>query len=352
MTRISLERGELYFIGERDKRSGDRTPYVKIGLVGSTRTSEDRLLDHRTANPRELVVHAIVPTPLVSWAENTIHKQFGTQRIQGEWFVLDDAQLASAITEARALAATLGPLEAGLAEAQRLRECESDGSVIAASEEVHGWLQDLRTAKARLDHCEELDAGYSTVVRALVEAGEVGAEIASTKTIDIVEFDEAKFKENHPELWERFVVEKDRGVRPLFRPATRDLPTIDEVDPELAAFGRAFRERCTDAATDPGRIEVLKDAFLELDWRAKAATLELRVATARIQVACGTAEGIDGVCSWKRTRKVERVFDTEMFAAADPELYSKFLVTRQISRTTKNRKGHDNGSTAQVEEEQ
>ena len=341
MTKISLERGELYFIGERDKRSGERTTYVKIGLVGSTRTSEDRLLDHRTANPRELVVHAIVPTPLVSWAENTIHKQFGGQRIQGEWFVLDDVLLTAAIAEARALATALEPLVAVIDQAQRLRDVESDGTTIAATDEIREWLRDLRSATARVDCCAKLRARYSDVVTALVEAGEVGAEIATTTIIEREEFDKKKFKESHPELWARFLIEKDEGVRGRFLPSTRDLPSIQDVDPELAAFEDRFIALCVEAESDPMRIEALKDAFLELDWRRKAADLEEAVAEARIQVACGTAESIEDVCTWRRKRSITQSFDRKAFAAAEPAIYESFLVAKSTPRTSPNRKGQD-----------
>lgn len=344
MTKIALQAGELYFIGERDRHSGELTPYVKIGLVGSTRTSADRLTEHRTASPRQLVVHAVVPTPLVRWAENTIHKQFAAQRIHGEWFVLDDARLAEAISEARLLADALGPLVALIDRAQTLGGLESDGTTIPATDDVRAWLRDLRSAAARVERCEELRSRYSRVVTVLVEAGEVGPEIATTKVVPRPKFDEKSFEASHPDLWARYLREVDRGVQGSFRKSGGGLPPIEEVDPGLAAFGLRFAELCDEAVSDGDSMEALKDAFLELDWRRRAADLDQEVAEARIKTACGTADAIEGVCTWRRRREVKPKFDEKAFAEAEPELHAKFLVEKLTQRTDLNRKGQDQSS--------
>ena len=62
-----LTGGEIYFLGERDLKSGKDTGFVKIGLVREkdARDTESRLKEHQTGNPRLLHVVKVVKTPVV-----------------------------------------------------------------------------------------------------------------------------------------------------------------------------------------------------------------------------------------------------------------------------------------------
>jgi hypothetical protein len=55
--------GEIYFIGEKDLRSKEVTPYFKVGIVrenpeNADRDSTQRLLEHQTRH----VIHVFAPT--------------------------------------------------------------------------------------------------------------------------------------------------------------------------------------------------------------------------------------------------------------------------------------------------
>jgi hypothetical protein len=343
---MSIEPGEIYFIGEQDTRSGERSPYVKIGLVGSTRTSADRLYDHRTANPRELIVHAIVKTDLVAWTENALHKRFGKQRIRGEWFVLDDELLASAIAEAQALTTNLGPVVGVILRAKALHDVESDGRTIPSTSETLEWFAALRAAKCRVKTCSDLDKLYSAVARDLIQSGEVGPEVGETKVVDRKEFDEAKFKESHPDEWASYTTIIDTGISGRFTLSRGETVAVEDVDPDLAVFAESFREGCVDAEKSRRIVDELKSKFVELKWLDKSASLDLLTAEAHVQAACGTAEAITGVCTWKRIRKFDHVFDKARLAEADPDLYERFCIVKQILRTTKDAKGQRKNTAA------
>jgi hypothetical protein len=50
---------------------------------------------------------------------------------------------------------------------------------------------------------------------------------------------------------------------------------------------------------------------------------------ARLQAACGTHEGIEGICAWKREwQEQDPKFDETAFREAHPELYADYLVDR------------------------
>ena len=67
--------GEIYFIGEKDLRTKEITPYFKVGIVrenadNTDRDSTQRLLEHQTGNPRELYIESVVKTDLVELLES------------------------------------------------------------------------------------------------------------------------------------------------------------------------------------------------------------------------------------------------------------------------------------------
>ena len=102
-----LTSGEIYFIGEFDLKSGQRTEYVKIGIVRhgakEERTSEDRLLEHQTGNPRRLEIIHTVTTDAVEAIETNLHYRFARHRVYGEWMRLDSKLLEEAKAEAESL---------------------------------------------------------------------------------------------------------------------------------------------------------------------------------------------------------------------------------------------------------
>jgi hypothetical protein len=347
----SIEPGEIYFIGERDMRSGERSPYVKIGLVGPTRTSHDRLYDHRTSSPRELIVHGVVRTDLVAWAENALHKKFAKHRIRGEWFVLDDEIVQAAIRDAQELAMTLGPLVKVISTADTLRRQESDGTTIEATGEVLRWLADLSSAKVRLTACSQLDAEYTRLVRGLAEAGAIGPDVGEVKSRDKVEFDEKAFKQAYPDLWADYLIVKDKGVSGKFTVATTTESPLEHVDPALAAFATAFWRECS-VADERGLItDSLKGSFLELEWHEKSASLDVVTAESHLKSACGTAEAIRDVCKWKRGKRTSDVFDEERFKADERGLFEQFCVNKSVKYVDINRTGLESVDMSKTLEE-
>ena len=57
--------------------------------------------------------------------------------------------------------------------------------------------------------------------------------------------------------------------------------------------------------------------------------IEKDMLEAQIKAACGTAKGIEGVCSWNRIQKKTMAFSASILAEEDPELHQKYLVPRK-----------------------
>ena len=94
---ISLKSGSIYFLRERDYLSGETSPCVKIGLVRGNKPTEDRIAEHQTGNPRQILDYKTLESPFVEYLETQLHYRCAHRWISGEWFLLDQEELRSAI---------------------------------------------------------------------------------------------------------------------------------------------------------------------------------------------------------------------------------------------------------------
>jgi hypothetical protein len=81
----------------------------------------------------------------------------------------------------------------------------------------------------------------------------------------------------------------------------------------------------------------LAELFRDLESRQNAYEWEKTIADANLRVLCGTADGIDGLCTWKRSVKEKEDFDEEGLESSHPKEYAKFLTVeaRQRQKTKK-----------------
>ena len=102
---MNLNPGTLYFINEKDIKTGDRLNYYKIGIVkeSSKQDSEKRLLQHQTGNPRKLCIVEKLEMPAVEAVETNLHYLFARNRVMGEWMSFTDVELQKAISKAKEL---------------------------------------------------------------------------------------------------------------------------------------------------------------------------------------------------------------------------------------------------------
>ena len=79
---VVLKPGWLYFLRDRDYRSGAEGDYVKIGLMNFERPVADRIDDHQTGNPRVRTLSTQVSA--ISTVENYLHHQYAVSRVHGD----------------------------------------------------------------------------------------------------------------------------------------------------------------------------------------------------------------------------------------------------------------------------
>ena len=101
-----LTPGNLYFIRDIDYLTGEVGKYVKIGIVTNDRTTEDRIKNHQTGNPRGIYpVAEVTDVPFVERLETHLHYEYNEHWITGEWFLLNDKEVKALVARAESLKA-------------------------------------------------------------------------------------------------------------------------------------------------------------------------------------------------------------------------------------------------------
>jgi hypothetical protein len=308
--------GEIYFIGERDRLTGEKSPYIKIGLVKAgadeQRSSTSRLGEHQTANPRQLVLHHSVATRDVQAVETILHGQFATRCVLGEWFKLDDQGMAEAVAAAEHWAAVMAEMSELARTAEHLKHLESNGTVLEGTQQIRDWHSDFLAVKAQIKLCKELDTLINSLATEAAAEGRIVEDVATfTPRTGSETFDSEAFRAAYPSQWESLQVTRS-WIEGRFNPASiRSLPPVEDVNPSLAAFAKEVQDVVQAVRDHIAEPIVLTDYGLRLKQFKAALEPERSALEVRLKAACGEADGIAGVCTWKRTVKTEVKLDRQ-----------------------------------------
>lgn len=329
---MKLTPGELYFAGEEDPLDGRLTPLVKIGIVRERegRTSEDRLAEHQTGNPRRLQLLRVLPSLAIDRVETLLHTEFAPRRIGGEWFHLPSDDLTVVMDHAAIHideAATTGPT---LEAAQRLEATRSNGQVLTpdtATLELHRRLLVVRKHLSMAKEAEKL------LEAALLEAREDAVDeypyVTEQFRAPRHTFDKDAFTAAHPRLAARYTIERDTLNR-RFRLSGLQSHVLDVLE-DNPALGRHLAD-IRESVNDGNAASMLHRQFLELLALRGPLDWEKELLEARLQAACQEYEKIAGVCTWTRTPVTTLALDTTTLKAERPDLHTRFL---QEGRSTR-----------------
>jgi len=335
---MKLTSGEIYFIGEYELKSGERTEYVKVGIVRhggkDERSSLDRLLEHQTGNPRRLEIIHTITTNAVEGIETNLHHSFSMHRVYGEWLKLDNALIEQVKARAEELRDQMESLRPLFEKAEELKKSPSTEEKIPSDGVSEHWYLLYQKAKVKMDACEEAIDAYKSLRIKEKEQGKavdefIGVQVRAGRRY----FDEKAFKEANPDIYAKFVtVETSREPKGSFRiskPKDMDLSLVD-IDPALSKLLEEFTAEI-ERPEGARKESELHNLFLYVNSALAFAEWEQDVATVQIKVLCGTAEGISGICSWKRAHTTTEVFDDKALKDQFPELVEQF--TRETEST-------------------
>jgi len=329
MVEISTRKGEVYFIRERDVVSGEVSPYVKIGRVNDDRLSTERSGEHNTGNPRELFVVHAEKVDMVSTVEKTLHWHFAPRRVSGEWFVLNDTETAEAIEKCRIVASELKQHIQAVLVAESCSEIESVGEPIAATDAARSWWLRHQVADHIVGLCKSAVDRYRALLKSEIAKGNDIGEAATFKSRPKPVFDEAGFKVKYPELWSEHVSEPK--IRPNFTVKRMDAEHYaSEADviaakPVITKFVRALE------MYEGQQISVSEVAKEYVQYLSLTEFHKTREALAKfyLQSLCGSAPGIEGICSWSRVLK-PGTLSRKSLQDSSPVEYAEFVTYKTV----------------------
>jgi hypothetical protein len=339
---VSQAAGEIYFIGEKDLRTKQITPYFKVGIVrenadNADRDSTQRLLEHQTGNPRELYIESVVKTDLVELVETLLHKKFAPLGVRGEWMLLTAEELSQVQKEAGALAKEAAEITADLENAEKLAKEKSDEELVPATDELKALNEIYLESNAKLKSCDEMfDAIKEIFAEALEdedEEEEVEAFVKVQEKKGKAVFDEESFKAKYEKIYSKFVIPKStiKGTA-SFSGSRGFKKEFKEFDPSFATMVEGFRPLVEKIKAGKEKKESLHGFSLELRRVSAEATWSKMKAESKIKVACGTHAGIDGLFKWARTEKVTESLDRKGLKEAHPELYAEFTTQGEATK--------------------
>lgn len=335
---MSYKGGELYLIGEVDLRTGEDLPYVKIGIVrdSDSRSTDQRIKEHQTGNPRLLKTHWVVRTPIVERIETTLHGQYAPQRISGEWFHLDASQMADVHNTTTALASEAKKQEGILARAEELKDVMSRDVAVSASAKAISLHQRLGRLKVNLSACEKAAKDLKNFFDSLHRDGEDVSDFHTVVERSVTpDFDEDGFRAKHPRLWQKYLQTKER---PNQRFVLADFNSFKKdasiVTPGVTAVTDAISDAVT--GTKPRNAELVEIHGLYLGLLSVQSPLDWESAMieAEIKTLCEDASGIEGVCSWSRTMSQVTSFDKTSFKNDHPDKWEQFTTAKPAGTST------------------
>jgi hypothetical protein len=324
---MDIEPGELYFVRELDPHTKKFTNFVKIGLVRERegRTSLDRLTEHQTGNPRQLVLPTgnYFKTHAINRVESMMHKIFATQRISGEWFEFaNEKEIESAKQRGLELSKEVAGLLKVFTAAKELETKADDGTPLKANAKATELRLNIAIATSKKKLLQELSDELGSKLRVAVERGDDVKGVATTqdKTYEGA-FDLEAFAAENPKLYKKYLLVKHALKQSfLLKPLKLDESSLGS---DFLGLIKDLKKQIDSAtAKTPEKLNmpklVLTTEIAILDW-------DIEVWKAQLKKLCGSHQEITGICTWKRAEVTTEVFDKSTFKKEQAELYAKYV---------------------------
>ena len=327
--------GEIYFLREIDVLSGEKSPYVKIGLVELFRESTQRQQEHQTANPRDLVLVSHFKTECVRAVEKYLHWHYIEHGVRGEWFKFNDETLDGAIKYAGELRDMFSDQIASLRDGIKYQGVISDGRSKSPTDKAQKWLHEYQVAHLISTNSGAAFEGFKEAVKEAEKRGEDTSDGGTYVTRYRKDFSEEKLKNSEPDLYNRYLFEK---IKARFT-ANKEKVAVDSDPRVIQAEIRSSELIQAIAAMKNKNLDfnsVSQIAF-GVDSTVKFFEKAKELSQLHLQAECESAEKIDGICSWKREFKIN--FDVKRFKNEQAEAHERYSIKEPYEAWEPNKEG-------------
>ena len=329
---VVLKPGWLYFLRDRDYRTGQVSHYVKIGLTKFNRPVEARVTEHQTGNPREVYSTNDMQVSAVSTTENYLHHVWAPYRVHGEWFEMDDDQVAEAIKQADSLNQLIEAHRPQIELATTIYNQLSNGQMKKPSKEEAGLADEWLDAKKKHVLAKSTVSLFAERLRRLMGdcRGIVGVVDFQDKLTEAALDKKAKkaIKDKHPDIVKQYTSTK---------PSISGTLKADHTNPQLRGLNKSLDKQIKDEkalqvpGSDPGdfgkgpaartsEIEQAHSGYLESLGEERTLKIDLDLMVDRVKAACGLNDGVEGLCTWKREESESETIDWDQLAEDHPKI--------------------------------
>ena len=339
MPSASLTPGELYINRDRDFRTGEWGPYIKIGIVRNERESKARASEHQTGNPREVVLLNTYNSPMVDRLETLIHNIYGTRRVSGEWFEMDQEfvqtvlipHIDSIISEQELDVQNLMVME-------DYSKLESNGSSKEATqEEVDLYENFSHLSRSKQILSAECEVIKGNLIKSMGEYGGIAGILELQQKRNEGSFNQSLFSEKHPEIYSEYILlhpEKIGNISGSLR--MKGISPLSKIDNELDKNSKdskniskevAFEQVLNDVAQRNENQKILHENYLSKRGELFLIDHKIYCIKADFAKRLGEHESLGELITWKRERKItteKESFDLASFKLDHPELFEQF----------------------------
>jgi hypothetical protein len=337
----TLTAGTLYIDRDRDVRTGEWGPYVKIGIVRDGKTPEQRVKELQTGNPRRVHTIKTYSSPMVESLETRLHHNFATMWVRGEWFEMDENFVNNELDQH--IRTYIEEQNQSIEYHRQREELKSTASneTVREPTEVE---QELHAKYIEVKVQNDVLKAQSQILKAklMAEMGQGGGVNGILKLVKRTtpekttpahqKFNRKTFEEKYPELYAQLVVVSQSAPKGSL--TMKNVPALNKQDPELRALEKSSKESCEEmkvANIDNETIEpseALKQLHLEhieLLGEIFNTDLEMERIKSKLAVALGDGEGISDILVWKRVSKTQEKLDSKLVLEQHPEEFESCL---------------------------
>ena len=339
MTEPKLTPGTLYIDRDQDVLSGEWGPYVKIGIVRNDKEASIRNKEHQTGNPRRIHVIFSAESPMVEHLETYLHHIFASQRVLGEWFLLDDNAVQSEVIP---IAETL--IEEQRTSLEAFTKKAGNKSIASSGISREPTDSELALHRKAIDakHALEIlqarqDIIRSKLIQLAAGSGGISGVLDFQTKISRPSLQKSKLRTDHPELYseyETLVLGEPKGSF-----SVKGTSSLKKLDEELYDEKKLMAHSASTDNSDITSPEVernstitdLHDAYLKNLKEIASADWLYESLKAGLASNLHIDDEIKGVVSWKRLPKEEAKFDTDSFSKDHPDIYARYLSSEKVT---------------------
>ncbi|NDB36649.1 MAG: GIY-YIG nuclease family protein, partial [Flavobacteriia bacterium] len=240
---IKLTSGNLYFIRDIDYLTGEIGNYVKIGIVTKDRTTEERIKDHQTGNPRGIYpVAEVTDVPFVERLETQLHYDHNEHWVTGEWFLLNDKEVKSIVAQAEHLKAQQlfhkPIIERVLLT---LDKALSNGKIKKANKQSLALEQQLIQLKGEINVLKaKIELSKFVFYTLLGANGSIEGVLRIKYAPGKFDFDKKAFEVAHPALYKKYTLPRADAFKHTFSYTNSSKYSLNTIDPGLHASLKAL----------------------------------------------------------------------------------------------------------------